>query len=180
MKGCIHIHTNCSDGDLSPQQVADEYSRRGYDFIAFTDHDYLLKPNYREEYARVKTDMIVFHGVELTVFAKGYMHINRIEGVSEVLHVFNHLSEYGLSAAQVCERVEFLSGMYPIDAVEITSKGFRVREFEEINISLPKIASDDAHGLVGIGRAWIELDARRNKDSIIKAIKAGDFWNCFL
>jgi hypothetical protein len=49
-----------------------------------------------------------------------------------------------------------------------------------MDIPFPKIASDDAHSMVGIGRAWIELDAKREKDSIIKAIKAGDFWNCYV
>jgi len=43
LKGCLHTHTTCSDGVLTPQQTADAYGDRGYDFIAFTDHDYLLK-----------------------------------------------------------------------------------------------------------------------------------------
>lgn len=180
LRGCLHIHTTCSDGELSPQRIADEYSRRGYDFIAFTDHDYLLKPDYRSEYERVCSDLVIFSGVELTVFAKGYVHVNRIEGDREMLHVFNHISEYDLSVEQVMERLEILKSLYPIDAVEITSKGFRVKEFEEIELPLPKIASDDVHSMVGIGRAWIELDAKCEKDSIIKAIKAGDFWNCYV
>jgi hypothetical protein len=33
---------------------------------------------------------------------------------------------------------------------------------------------------VGIGRAWIELDVRADKDSILRAIKKGEFWNCYL
>ncbi len=180
LKGCIHIHTTCSDGNLTPQQVADEYESRGYDFIAFTDHDYLLKPDYREVYGRVKTGMILLYGVELTVFVKGYIHVNRIEGDGEILHVFNHVGEYDLSVDQVMERLESLEKMYRIDAVEITSKGFREREFENIEFGHPKIASDDSHSHVGIGRAWIELDAQRDKDSIIRAIKNGDSWNCYL
>ena len=36
------------------------------------------------------------------------------------------------------------------------------------------------HTLVGIGRAWVELDAQRDKDSIIRAIKQGSFWNCYV
>jgi hypothetical protein len=70
--------------------------------------------------------------------------------------------------------------MYPIDAVEITTKGFREMVFESLNIAYPKIASDDSHTLMGIGRAWIELDAKRGKDSIIQTIQAGKFWNCYI
>lgn len=180
LKGCLHTHTTCSDGKLSPQRVADAYEARGYDFIAFTDHDYLLKASYRDEYARVKTGMILFHGIELTVFVKGYIHVSRIEGDSETLHVFNHVGEYDLSPPQVLERLSVLETIYPIDAVEITTKGFREKTFEDLDYSYPKIASDDSHAIVGIGRAWIELDAARNKDSILRAIKKGRFWNCYL
>jgi predicted metal-dependent phosphoesterase TrpH len=180
LKGCTHTHTTCSDGTMTPQEVVEAYEERGYDFIAFTDHDYLLKNNYREIYNRVKTDMIVFIGIELTVFVKGYVHVSRIEGEEEVLHVFNHIGEYDLTVEQVRDRIEHIAEMFPLDVVEITAKGFRQREFEIPEIAYPKIASDDSHGPVGIGRAWIELDVRRNKDSIIRAIKRGRFWNCYL
>ena len=180
LKGCLHTHTTCSDGQMSPQEVADAYGRLGYDFIAFTDHDYLLRPDYRTRYEEVKSDMLIFNGVENTVFVKGYLHVNRIDGDREVLHVFNHVSEYDLTPGQVVERLEHLEKIFPIDAVEITAKGFRVGEFEELHMRYPKLASDDSHGLVGIGRAWIEMDARRDKDSIIRAVKSGDFWNCYI
>lgn len=180
LKGCLHTHTTCSDGKLTPQQVADAYESKGYDFIAFTDHDYLLKPNYREEYSRIKTDMIIFHGIELTVFVKGYIHVSKIEGDGEVLHFFNHIGEYDLSPEQVRDRLAELVKLYPIDAVEVTRKGFRDAVFEELDIPYPKLASDDSHTMGGIGRAWIELDAQREKDSILKAVKKGKFWNCYL
>lgn len=180
LKGCLHAHTTCSDGKMTPQEVADAYEFRGYDFIAFTDHDYLLKPDYREQYSQVKSDMIIFIGVEITVFVKGYIHVNKIQGDREVLHVFNHIGEYQLSPEQVKGRLSDLLNMYPIDAIEITTKGFRDPLYENIDISLPKLASDDAHTHVGIGRAWIEMDAPRDKDAILRAIKENDFWNCFL
>jgi predicted metal-dependent phosphoesterase TrpH len=180
LKGCLHTHTTCSDGKLTPQELANAYESRGYDFIAFTDHDYLLKPDYRELYAQVKTKMIVFHGIEITVFVKGYVHVGKIEGVEETLHVFNHVSEYDITPDQVLERLVELEKMYPLDAVEITTKGFRDTAFESLDIKYPIIASDDAHTLLGVGRAWIELDAKREKDSILRAIKKGKFWNCYV
>lgn len=35
----LHMHTNCSDGVLSPQELADEAVANGLDVIAITDHD---------------------------------------------------------------------------------------------------------------------------------------------
>lgn len=180
LKGGLHIHTTCSDGKLTPQEVADAYLERGYDFIAFTDHDYLLKDNYREIYNEVKSDLLLFHGIELTVFVKGYVHVNKIEGDNEILHIFNHIGEYDLTHEQILDRVDAIAQLFPLDAVEITTKGWRQRDVESLDIPYPMIASDDAHTLVGVGRAWIELDARRDKDDIIRTIKRGDFWNCYL
>jgi hypothetical protein len=181
LKGCVHTHTTCSDGKMTPQAVAEAYQARGYDFIAFTDHDYLLKPDYLEEYSRVRSELVLFHGIELTVFFKGYLHVSKIAGDREHLHVLNHLGEYSLVMDQLFERIQTVADMFPLDAVEITSKGFRHTEYEIPEIKYPKIASDDMHAIVGIGRAWIEVDApRREKDSIIQAIRHGDFWNCYL
>ncbi|MBP7605307.1 MAG: PHP domain-containing protein, partial [Spirochaetes bacterium] len=97
MKGCLHTHTTCSDGKLSPQQVADAYEEKGYDFIAFTDHDYLLKPKSAGLYRDVRSGLILFEGIELTVLVKGYVHVNRIYGEEDELYVLNHLGEYDLS-----------------------------------------------------------------------------------
>jgi hypothetical protein len=180
LKGGLHTHTTCSDGKLTPQEVADAYQEKGFDFIAFTDHDYLLKQETNGIYERVKTDMILFPGVELTVFVKGYVHVSRITGEKEVLHIFNHLEDYHLSLEQVLDRIRTVAERIPLDTVEITSKGFRCRVWEIPEIPYPKIAADDSHGREGIGRAWIELDAKRNKDSILRAITRGDFWNCYL
>ena len=41
-------------------------------------------------------------------------------------------------------------------------------------IPLVKIATDDAHYPMHLGRAWIEVDAARSRDAIIRAIRAGD------
>jgi len=180
LKGCLHTHTTCSDGKLSPQEVANEYESRGYDFIAFTDHDYLLKPNYREIYGQVKTNMIIFYGIELSVFVNGNIHVTKIEGDNEVLHIFNHIGEYDFTPEQLLVRLAELEKKYPLDAVEITTKGYRDEVFESLDIAYPKLASDDSHTLGGIGRAWIELDAQRRKDSIIRAIKKGKCWNCYI
>ncbi len=179
MKGCLHTHTTCSDGTLTPQHVALIYEEKGYDFIALTDHDYLLKPGFEKIYNNVKTSLILFSGIELTVFLKGYIHINRIFGDVNLLHILNHLPEYDLDIGQIMDRLYYLQKMFPIDAVEITAKGFKVDGFDQIYLPYHSIVSDDAHTEVGIGRAWIELDANKNKDSILRTIKHGDFWNCY-
>lgn len=179
LKGALHTHTTCSDGDMSVAEVVHVYTALGFDFVALTDHDYLLRPNCYDVLQTIQTDLIVFEGLELTVFEKGYVHVNRIKGEKERLHIFNHPSELGLPMDKVIDRIASVAQRIPIDAVEVTSKGFRVREYEIEALPYVKVATDDAHTRLGCGRAWIEMDGPRNKDGIIRAIRNGDFWNCY-
>jgi hypothetical protein len=179
LKGALHIHTRCSDGELSVEEVVRIYSGLGFDFIALTDHDYLLRPNCYDIIKSLRTDMIIFKGLELTVFEKGYVHVNRVKGDKERLHIFNHPSELDLPMEKVIDRIRSVATRFPIDAVEITSKGFRTPEYEVPEIPYPKVATDDSHTRLGCGRAWIEMDCARDKDKIIRAIRQGDFWNCY-
>ncbi len=41
LRGNLHAHTTMSDGDLTPQDLIDQYAARGYDFLAISDHDIL-------------------------------------------------------------------------------------------------------------------------------------------
>ena len=179
LKGGLHVHTTCSDGDLSIEEVVRIYEGLGFDFIALTDHDYLLRPDCYSPVKNIKTGMIIFTGVELTIFEKGYVHVNRIDGDKETLHIFNHPSELDVPMEKAMERINAVAGKVPIDAVEVTSKGFRTSEFETPLIEFQKVATDDSHTRIGCGRAWIEMDCMREKDKIIKAIKKGYFWNCY-
>jgi hypothetical protein len=81
--------------------------------------------------------------------------------------------------ARLIERINAVSKRLPIDAVEVTTKGFRTPEYEIDEIPFPKVATDDAHTRGGCGRAWVEMDCARDKDSIIRAIRNGAFWNCY-
>ena len=179
LKGGLHNHTTCSDGKLTPQEVADVYESLGYDFIAFTDHAYLFKPAHNDTYDAVESSMIIFKGIELTVFEKGYVHVTQIHGDEEELHAFAHIGEYDLTFDQAMERLTEVAKRYPIDVVEVTTKGFLDKEFDVPEIGYPRIAVDDSHTRIGCGRAWIEMDCARNKDSILRAVKKGRSWNCF-
>ena len=41
-KSNLHIHTNISDGKMSVEEVKNEYQKRGYSIVAFTDHEVML------------------------------------------------------------------------------------------------------------------------------------------
>lgn len=41
-KANLHCHTNLSDGKWSPEQMKEEYMKKGYSIIAYTDHDIFI------------------------------------------------------------------------------------------------------------------------------------------
>lgn len=175
LKGALHAHTTKSDGKLTPEEVLRVYRDLDFDFLALTDHDFLLRPNAYAEVPDEFEGMVVFKGMEKTVFARGYLHVNVIPGVEEILRVFNHPAEYGFSVPRMLERLEEVRAQLPIDAIEVSEKGFYTPEYDIDEIQLPKVVSDDSHTRDMCGRAWIEVVAAKEKDAIIRAIKARNF-----
>lgn len=174
LKGALHTHTTCSDGQLSPAEVLRVYRDLGFDFVALTDHDFLLRSGAYDDVPEEFEGMLVFRGVERTIFARGYIHVNQIAGDSETLHVFNHPAECALPVELVMERIKEIDRSLRIDAVEVTLQGFYTPEYDLEAIPYPKVASDDSHRREGCGRAWIEVDCEKNKNAIIRAIKNGE------
>ena len=41
LKGNLHTHTTNSDGDESPEHVAEWYHEHGYDWLCLSDHNHL-------------------------------------------------------------------------------------------------------------------------------------------
>ena len=44
-KANLHVHTNISDGKLSPEEIKSAYVEKGYSIVAFTDHDVFVPQN---------------------------------------------------------------------------------------------------------------------------------------
>ena len=175
LRGNLHAHTIFSDGVRSPAEVIAAYESLGYDFLAITDHDALVPPHYWRTLADLKSNLLLFHGIEID-YTPLSQHVGRVWGDREVLHVLNHPARYKLSVEETVRRVAVISrdGL-PIHAVEVTDTGHYRPEYDCDAIRLPKIATDDSHREPHFGRAWVEVEASRDRDAIIRAIKAGNF-----
>ena len=70
----LHMHSTCSDGELSPTQLVQLANRRGLTSIAITDHD--TASGFSEAVnASADTSVNVISGVELTAFYEREVHI---------------------------------------------------------------------------------------------------------
>jgi predicted metal-dependent phosphoesterase TrpH len=175
LRGNLHAHTTFSDGVRRPDQLIDAYEALGYDFLAITDHENWIDDGYWRALPRLASKLLLFQGVELN-WPRFDQHIGKVLGDSETLHVLNHPARYQLTVAQTLERIRRIgAGGITLDAIEVTDTGQRRSLYEDPEIPLVKVATDDAHGPVHFAQAWIEVDAPRRRDAILRAIRAGEF-----
>lgn len=45
-KANMHCHSTNSDGRATPERIKEEYKKRGYSIVAYTDHDHILNCSY--------------------------------------------------------------------------------------------------------------------------------------
>jgi hypothetical protein len=175
LRGNLHAHTLFSDGVKTPAELIAAYEALGYDFLAITDHEDLIGRDYWRALGRLSSRMLLFQGVEIS-YQPFPQHVGRVIGDRDTLHVLNHPARYKLSVGETVERMRILrNDGLPVDAVEVTDTGRYRALYDSEEIPLTKIATDDAHRPPHFGRAWIEVDAPRDRDAIIRAVRAGNF-----
>jgi predicted metal-dependent phosphoesterase TrpH len=175
LRGNLHAHTTFSDGRHSVDEVVARYRELGYDFLAITDHDDRVNEDYWFRLPAGDDRLIILSGIELDYRPLG-QHVGRINGDRETLFVLNHPARYGLDVDEIVDRIRLIRAAgWPIEAMEVTNTGVYQPQHDVGVIAVSKVATDDSHRHSECGRAWIELDAPRNPDAILRAVKAGDF-----
>jgi hypothetical protein len=175
LKGNLHAHTTFSDGRWPVDTVIGRYRDLGYDFLAITDHDNHIEDDYWFRIPPGDDRILVLPGVELN-YDPLSQHVGKVTGDRETLFVLNHPARYNLTVEDTLRRIRVITRAgLPIHAVEITDTGLYQPRYDVEEIALPRIATDDSHRDPHFGRAWIEVEAARTPDAIIKAVKAGDF-----
>ncbi|MFN2487284.1 MAG: CehA/McbA family metallohydrolase [Acidimicrobiia bacterium] len=81
-KGNLHTHTNLSDGDSPPGEVARWYDDHGYDFLIISDHNVRFPPEVLQAELRAEgRHLLLIPGEELTTWWSGpertyALHVN--------------------------------------------------------------------------------------------------------
>lgn len=94
-KGDTHLHTNCSDGEGTPYEVACAYREVGCDFIVVTDHHkYWPSVQAQEEVSAVTDAFTVIRGEEVHNMDMGYFHIINMGGSISVNEIIENDDAY--------------------------------------------------------------------------------------
>ncbi|HEV7681154.1 MAG TPA: CehA/McbA family metallohydrolase [Pyrinomonadaceae bacterium] len=84
-RGNTHAHTNNSDGDSSPEAVAERYRSLGYNFVVITDHNKLTDVDTLNAQLGIAGTFLVIKGEEVTDSYSGkQVHLNALNNSSVV------------------------------------------------------------------------------------------------
>ena len=115
----LHVHTDCSDGVYSPEEVTEKAVRAGLSVISLTDHDTVAAYDGTH---RLNPDIRIIPGIEMSSeYADGDVHIlgyyidTANEELLEYCHDFaqRRLERAVLMAQKCCE------AGYDIDPCEV-------------------------------------------------------------
>ena len=202
-KGNLHTHTTNSDGDLSPEETANWYKKRGYDFLAITDH---WKISQIEESS---SKFLFIKGVEIGVqkaeLGQSYhlvcLDISDVSGLEEEVPVQEAIDIVKRKGGDVILGHPYWSFLTINDLILLKGilgmevfnsccdlgigKGLSSVHWDDILIRGKRplgFAVDDAHHFTAepfdAGKGWIMVKAETlNKENILQAIKEGNFYS---
>lgn len=155
----LHVHTNCSDGTLSPEEVVKEAFDKNIGVIAITDHDNVSGIARAKEEAK-KYDIKVIPGIECsTACDTGTLHI-----LGYNIDYNNALIKRFISKCQDNRRDRIIKIIHKLNEL-----GF--------NISVNEVETIANNGTIGrphIARAMLEKGYVSSiKDSFEKYLKKG-------
>ena len=126
----LHIHTNISDGALSPKEVIDEANKNGVLVISITDHDTI--DSYTSElfsYAESKNVKLIC-GVEISsknekagIHVLGYnFDLNNKELKETLFEIRNSRHEYLHNVAKKLNELGYLVNVEKLDKIDSVTK----------------------------------------------------------
>jgi predicted metal-dependent phosphoesterase TrpH len=191
LKVDLHIHTKEDKEDrisYSSYELIDEAVLRGFDAIAITNHETLTYTRELESYATAR-GIVLIPGVEAVIRGKHILLINMpfqdnsynsfqdILGQKAADNLVIAPHPYFPGSTSLDGHLEAIPHLF--DAIEYSHFYARWINFNRQAIRfahkhrLPVLATSDAHTLDQFGLAYSLVEAEKNPDAIIQAIKAG-------
>ena len=123
LKGDLHIHSYESDGSESPELVAAQYRKLGFDYIALTDH-FFLAPSLQaiQSFSQIPTALKIFSGEEVHPYE--LMNGNTDTGIFHVIN-FNPKTSVNRRALEEPEAVRAEIDAIYDELTDISDRGER-------------------------------------------------------
>lgn len=188
LTGDLHVHTNFSrDGESSVEEVIARADTVGLDVIAITDHDTV---DGAREALRQQSRVIVIPGIEVSTRQGHLIVLGVTEAIPPGMDVIETISlarsrggvvilphPFHMWRHGVARR--FREALTEVDAIEVFNSRYIVGSANRKaaraarRLGKPCVGGSDAHNarFIGFGRTLI--DAPRDGDAILSAIRSG-------
>lgn len=124
----LHVHTNCSDGLLTPYQVIDLAITKNLDGIAITDHDTVDAVESAIQYSKTKRKLHIIPGIEFGCIFK-----------DEEVHILGYFIDYkSLKLKEITDNLKQKRVLRSIEMIKkINELGMNI-DIEEVQIEAGK------------------------------------------
>ncbi len=184
----LHVHTNRSDGTVSPDIMANRAKKLGLDGIAITDHDVAITED-EVFYLADKHNLIIIPGVEITTKQGHILGLGIFETPEKNLdlrYVINFIRHLG-GIVIIPHPFDFLRngiGKYikeiKADAIEVINGGVLLDRFNKKAFQFAKensitmVAGSDAHDPDQLGYAYTIINSEeKDYEEVLKSIILG-------
>ncbi|MDH5448404.1 MAG: CehA/McbA family metallohydrolase [Candidatus Bathyarchaeota archaeon] len=181
----MHVHTKYSfDAFITPKELVIYSKKQGLDGVAITDHDTI---NGLQEFSKIKS-LLVIPGAEITTKQGHVLAINvntTIKTGLSFVETIDQIHDAG-GLAIVAHPTAFFKGIAEeeldqnFDAMEVINSSavpfsFSVRKNRKMadKLNFPQTGGSDAHYALEVGMAYTVIDAEKEVDEVVKAIKRG-------
>jgi len=190
LKADFHIHTQEDLQDrirYTARELIDYASHRGFDVLAVTNHNVVTYSRELREYAHSK-GILLIPGIEISVERKHVILLNREDFDPSQTKTLEDIRQYRNDDSLIIAPHPYfpiLQGLRSsldkaidiFDAIEYTHfyfKGInfnRKAERKAARFNLPLLGVSDAHFLWQVGTTYSLIEAEKNVQSVIRAIK---------
>ena len=189
LKVQLHIHTSEDklDGDLgyNAKELIDNAEKLGFDVLAFTFHEDFFYPKDIVEYAK-KKGILLIPGIELKVEGKhvlvyGVKENLKVDKIKDLKNLKNVLvvAAHPYFPREHCLHGKLIKNIDVFDAIEYSSFYLGFWNFNKRAVKAAKkfnkvlIGNGDVHDLRILDKTYSLVDAEKNIESVLNAIKKG-------
>ncbi|MFQ5585551.1 MAG: PHP domain-containing protein [Thermodesulfobacteriota bacterium] len=195
LKADFHLHTSEDPYDSNISYTAraliDTAAARGFDVLAITNHNTITRGDSLKDYA-FKRGILLIPGIELTVQGRHIVLLNfsdsevgRIKTVDDIKRLKGRnrlvIAPHPFFPCSHSLKNRLEENLEVFDALELTSLYFSWADFNGKarrtagRSGLPLIGSSDTHYLSQLGSTYSLIEAEKDVQSVIQAVKEGRF-----
>lgn len=191
LKTDFHLHTREDPLDTylshTAKDLIDSAADKGFDVLAITNHNTITYNDSLKDYAS-KKGILLIPGIELSVQGRDIVLLNfstaeveEIEVISDIRDIKDQnklvIAPHPFYPCAHSLKKQFKSNVDVFDALELTSLYFSWIDFNRKSrkmagrFNLPLIGSSDTHYLSQLGSTYSLIEAEKDVQSVIHAIK---------